>query len=270
MKITEDRFKGVIIELPDEEINEKSFEEELKRTWQSGKQLESAASGFTCLTERTRPLLICYKTDSVNIYPQVQSVLYNPEYHHAKKGKVVLLGWLPTDDTNNVPAYPYTGIGVGGLVINSNNQVLMVKEKYAFSEYFKLPGGHVDKGEDLHIAAIREVKEETGIDAKFKGIVQFRHFHDMPIEGHFCSDIYFIILLEPEDETQTIKIQANEIQCAQWINIEDALSGNSVSEHNKGFIKAARECLESNTFINIRKEEAFERVFSMWSIKNDS
>ena len=248
MKITEDRFKGVIIELPDEEINEKSFEEELKkvivlfsfflgifgtkyfnRTWQSGKQLESAASGFTCLTERTRPLLICYKTDSVNIYPQVQSVLYNLEYHHAKKGKVVLLGWLPTDDTNNVPAYPYTGIGVGGLVINSNNQVLMVKEKYAFSDYFKLPGGHVDKGEDLHIAAIREVKEETGIDAKFKvsfsfipssleisqGIVQFRHFHDMPIEGHFCSDIYFIILLEPEDETQTIEIQANEIQCAQ-------------------------------------------------------
>lgn len=31
MKITEDRFKGVIIELPDEEINEKSFEGELKK-----------------------------------------------------------------------------------------------------------------------------------------------------------------------------------------------------------------------------------------------
>jgi hypothetical protein len=90
------------------------------------------------------------------------------EYHHAKKGKVVLLGWLPDDDTNNVPEYPYTGIGVGGLLINSNNQVLMVKEKYAFSEFFKLPGGHVDKGEDLHTAAIREVKEETGIDATFK------------------------------------------------------------------------------------------------------
>ena len=153
------------------------------------------------------------------------------EYHHAKKGKVVLLGWLPDDDTNNVPEYPYTGIGVGGLLINSNNQVLMVKEKYAFSEFFKLPGGHVDKGEDLHTAAIREVKEETGIDATFKvalfialliksfsvikGIVQFRHFHDMPIEGHFCSDIYFIVLLEPADESQTIRIQANEIQCAE-------------------------------------------------------
>ena len=82
MKITEDRFKGVIIELPDVEV-EDQFEEVLKkvfvlfviktecfiRTWQSGKQLASAASGSTCLTERTRLLLICYKTDSVNIYP---------------------------------------------------------------------------------------------------------------------------------------------------------------------------------------------------------
>jgi len=139
------------------------------RTWQSGKQLASAASGSTCLTERTRQLHTYYKMDSVNIISAINfSSRTKLEYHHAKKGKVVLLGWLPEDDTNNVPEYPYTGIGVGGLLINSNNQVLMVKEKYAFSDFYKLPGGHVDKGEDLHTAAIREVKEETGIDATFK------------------------------------------------------------------------------------------------------
>jgi len=255
MKITEDRFKGVIIELPDVEI-EDQFEEVLKKNLAEWKAAGKRGVWFHVPNRANKA---------------VAHLLQNGfEYHHAKKGKVVLLGWLPDDDTNNVPEYPYTGIGVGGLLINSNNQVLMVKEKYAFSEFFKLPGGHVDKGEDLHTAAIREVKEETGIDATFKGIVQFRHFHDMPIEGHFCSDIYFIVLLEPADESQTIRIQANEIQCAEWINIEDALGGNSVSDHNKGFIKAARECRDSNTFINIRKEEAFSRIFSMWSIDKNA
>ena len=33
------------------------------------------------------------------------------DFHHAKPGVLVLLKWLPEDEVNNVPQYPFTFIG---------------------------------------------------------------------------------------------------------------------------------------------------------------
>jgi 8-oxo-dGTP diphosphatase len=48
--------------------------------------------------------------------------------------------------------------------------VLMVKNIGEGSSYYTLPGGAVEKGETLEEAAIREVKEETGLDVQIDGI----------------------------------------------------------------------------------------------------
>lgn len=48
--------------------------------------------------------------------------------------------------------------------------VLMVKNIGEGSSYYTLPGGAVEKGETLEEAAIREVKEETGLDVQLDGI----------------------------------------------------------------------------------------------------
>ncbi|WP_391115959.1 NUDIX hydrolase [Psychrobacillus sp. L3] len=48
--------------------------------------------------------------------------------------------------------------------------VLMVKNKGTGSSYYTPPGGAVEKGETLIEGAIREVKEETGLDVHVDGV----------------------------------------------------------------------------------------------------
>ena len=51
------------------------------------------------------------------------------------------------------------------VVLNDKGQVLLVSRKDDHSD-FGLPGGKLDEGETFEEAAIREVKEETGINVK--------------------------------------------------------------------------------------------------------
>ena len=49
----------------------------------------------------------------------------------------------------------------GGVVVNDKGELLMIRLRNRWD----LPKGHIEIGEDSRTAALREVKEETGIDA---------------------------------------------------------------------------------------------------------
>lgn len=54
--------------------------------------------------------------------------------------------WLPKDSQSNLPPAVHTSLGVGGMVFNANNQLLVVSEKHYEYPHWKLPGGYVEKG----------------------------------------------------------------------------------------------------------------------------
>lgn len=56
------------------------------------------------------------------------------------------------------------------LIDEQSEKILMVKNKGRNSSYYTLPGGAVEYGETIQDAAIREVKEETGLDVEVNGI----------------------------------------------------------------------------------------------------
>ncbi|CAI8597909.1 unnamed protein product [Vicia faba] len=150
------------------------------------------------------------------------------EYHHAEPDHLMLVYWIP-NTPNTIPANASHRISIGAFVINTKMEVLVVQEKngrFSGKGIWKLPTGAVNEGEDVCAAAIREVKEETGIETEFVEILAFR-------ERHRCffqkSEILFICMLQPR--SFNIESQVSEIEAAQWMAIDDYVAQPFVQEN---------------------------------------
>lgn len=104
-------------------------------------------------------------------------------------------------------------LGASGIVMNSNGEWLVVKKTYSgLKGMWSLPAGFVDGNETADQAAIREVKEETGLDCKLEGMVGFR----TGILHGDISDNMAIFLLRPIREEQHLIPQEKEISEVAW------------------------------------------------------
>ncbi|XP_021674313.1 nudix hydrolase 2 isoform X2 [Hevea brasiliensis] len=139
-------------------------------------------------------------------------------YHHAEPKYLMLIYWIP-EGTHTLPANASHRVGIGAFVMNEKREVLVVQEKNGILRgkgVWKFPTGTVDEGEDICAAAVREVKEETDIDAEFVEVLAFRQSH-----GEFFdkSDLCFICLLQPL--SFDIQKQESEIDAAQWMPLDE-------------------------------------------------
>jgi len=51
-------------------------------------------------------------------------------------------------------------------IVIKDGKILLMRRKKNDAEYYAIPGGHIESGESPEIAAIRELKEETNLDAE--------------------------------------------------------------------------------------------------------
>jgi 8-oxo-dGTP pyrophosphatase MutT (NUDIX family) len=155
-------------------------------------------------------------------------------FHHSDEDNLVMVCRLVEDAF--VPTHATHYIGVGGVVINERNELLVVCERHRRTAqiYYKLPGGALQPGEHLVDAVLREVLEETGVNAKFESLVCFRHWHGY---RYGKSDIYFVCRLSPL--SQDLTMQAEEIEECFWMPVDDYFASDLVSTFNKRIVRAA-------------------------------
>ncbi|MEK4230463.1 NUDIX hydrolase [Solibacillus sp. FSL H8-0538] len=106
-------------------------------------------------------------------------------------------------------------LGVASVVENENGEWLVVKKAYSgLKGRWSLPAGFVNEGETVNSAAIREVKEETGIDCVVQGIIGFR----TGVIRNEISDNMAIFYCKPVPGSCNIIVQEHEILEAKWIH----------------------------------------------------
>ncbi len=85
-----------------------------------------------------------------------------------------------------------------GAVVLKDGKILLVKRKYPPSpNYWSIPGGHVEPGEPVEKAVIRELEEETSLKAskvKLYAITEFIRLNkDLSVRYHYVILDYLIL-----------------------------------------------------------------------------
>lgn len=83
----------------------------------------------------------------------------------------------------------------GCVIVNDKDEVLLLWKNNR--QHFELPGGKVEVDEDIKTTAIRECKEEIGVDVIIK---KYLGYEDLDIDGTFFQSHKFTAVIKQGQE----------------------------------------------------------------------
>lgn len=116
----------------------------------------------------------------------------------------------PSHDSELTHSSPKHILSAAAVILNKQGEILLIKGPL---RGWEMPGGQVEEGESLKEAAIREVKEESGIDIevlKFCGVFQ-------NVNESICNTLF---LAKPIGGIETTSAESVEVA---FFPIQDAL-----------------------------------------------
>jgi ADP-ribose pyrophosphatase YjhB (NUDIX family) len=180
-------------------------------------------------------------------------------FHNCLADEVTLIHKSKTSDF--APYVPTHSLGAGGLVQNAQGEILVIRE--TGGQTYKLPGGHIELGESIEDAVMREVFEETGVSTRFHGILGMASTHPYYFGK---SNIYMVCNLTPMSTAINIQ-DTHEIEEAKWIRPEAFLSDVNNSKFNKYLVKSLlgkegllKSELDLSQFSNRKHEVLFAKA----------
>jgi len=156
------------------------------------------------------------------------------EFHNCESTRTTLTYQVKKDAY--VPVAPSHTIGVGAVVINKQNEILMVRDRiHNNHSIYKLPGGMLEEAQSLEEGVVREVWEETGIKAKLIKMVSLLNSHPFTFNK---SNMYIVFQLEALT-TEINIIDTHEIEKAIWMPLDEFFAHEEMSEFQKKLVNSA-------------------------------
>ena len=117
-------------------------------------------------------------------------------------------------------------LGVAGLVVNNLGEWLVVKKRYGgLKGVWSLPAGFVNQDETIDEAALREVREETGVECIVDSMIGFRS----GVIKKEISDNMAIFLLKLKEEQPILQAQLSELYEVTWKHPQDLVREDAAS-----------------------------------------
>ena len=121
--------------------------------------------------------------------------------------------------------------GVGIVVLNKKNQIFLAKRIDNPKNFWQMPQGGVDKGEDFYAAAVRELEEETSIKTvklikEIDGLTTYflpDHLVGIIWKGKYKGQKqkWFIVRFQGEEDEININTKRPEFLDWKWVNVEN-------------------------------------------------
>lgn len=125
----------------------------------------------------------------------------------------------------------------GGIVVKDDGGPKVLVTQHSKHLGWDFPKGHVESGEAVEAAAIREVEEETGVIAEIvEKVGRSEYFYKEGTEKVFKTVIYFLMKYVGEGVATT----AEEVSAIVWLDPKD-VEGRLTFKGSKEVWKAARE-----------------------------
>ena len=86
----------------------------------------------------------------------------------------------------------YPKVGVGGVILQDSNVLLLLRKRPPETGFWSLPGGRVEFMERVEDALVRELKEELGVDVEIDSLICVTDHIIQADNAHWVSPAYLV------------------------------------------------------------------------------
>lgn len=131
-------------------------------------------------------------------------------------------------------------VSAGGVIVRVHEgrlQACLIARRSGARVVWGLPKGHIESNETAEAAAIREIREETGLSGELispLGSIAYQ-FTVKEEQTHYAKTVHFFLLRYVGGELQP---QNTEVDDAAWVDFHEALTRISYENERKILLKA--------------------------------
>lgn len=114
-------------------------------------------------------------------------------------------------------------VGVLAVVRRGNQLLLAQRSKGSYKGRWGFPGGHLERGETVVAAALRELREETGVEAEARGFLTT--LDEIGRDAGGIVQWHYVLVAVLADWRSGDAVAADDAAAVRWATIDEITGG---------------------------------------------